>query len=725
MNTYKNNWVLPSAGRELPFTAVKLKKNSLLPLIALASGVMLMSTSQITYADGCNDIVESSSFGGQLPLSPGMAVITHSSRLYDSTSGPDTFPVGIFTETVEDGYVLSVVDIRDPANSSTSSPSIAPLGENWKEVGSSRYVHSSWHQGNLGELFGTALEEGAEAPDIFVTPRTFSRRVPANIYPRDGGTGSEVFRIDGTTGAITIMKTLPGQTFQYNNSFDTFTGLAQVSFNPSHQVLYVSNLDDGKIYVLDASGASNATNVAYIGAAFDHGLTLATPIPDHNNLNSLWTPYGRSVWAVAYNAADNRLYYAVPDEDITGSVVKNNSIVNDVWSVAIDSTGAIDSSTPPIKEFTLNVGSVVISDISFNADGTKMLVTPDPLEVEYEASTDFMTHRLVAHRATAWQYNGASGAWIPAQEYKVGQYGFSKNSRGGGDFGFNNFGVNSSETNLDDSIVLTGDALDGNDLDIYGLQISEPEVDVITGVGGNTYMARSSNIGTDNTGGRNEKFTYGDVEVFGCTPATTVAIGDVVWLEDDNDGDASTGNITYPAEGTVVTATASDGTTTYTGSTDVAGGYNIEVPKDDTYTVTVATPTGFIPTAGSDDNNVPDDVTENNLSHDGAGTTVVVADSDNLTLDFGFTPPLPDLNLTKVLDETSAKRGDTVVYTLALNNEGDGDATGIKVSDVLPAEVSYVSHNAPEVYDDGTGIWDVGALAAGASRLLLITVTVK
>lgn len=53
-------------------------------------------------------------------------------------------------------------------------------------------------------------------------------------------------------------------------------------------------------------------------------------------------------------------------------------------------------------------------------------------------------------------------------------------------------------------------------------------------------------------------------------------------------------------------------------------------------------------------NSVPDDVTENNLSHDSAGTTVVVTDSDNLTLDFGFTPPLPDLNLTKELDKTSS-----------------------------------------------------------------------
>ena len=114
-----------------------------------------------------------------------------------------------------------------------------------------------------------------------------------------------------------------------------------------------------------------------------------------------------------------------------------------------------------------------------------------------------------------------------------------------------------------------------------------------------------------------------------------VHIGNLVWIEDDNDGDASTGTITYPPAGTVVTATASDGTT-YTGTTDASGHYDIEVPINDTYTVTVHTPSETVPTAGSDDDAVPDDTSENNKTHNGTGTTVSVGTTDNLTLDFGF-----------------------------------------------------------------------------------------
>ncbi|ADV45310.1 SdrD B-like domain-containing protein [Nitratifractor salsuginis] len=114
-----------------------------------------------------------------------------------------------------------------------------------------------------------------------------------------------------------------------------------------------------------------------------------------------------------------------------------------------------------------------------------------------------------------------------------------------------------------------------------------------------------------------------------------VHIGDLVWIEDDYDGDATTGTITYPPEGTVVTATALDGST-YTGATDANGHYDIEVPANDTYIVSVGTPENTMPTAGSDDNNVPNDNSENNKSHNGAGTTVTVGITDNLAVDFGF-----------------------------------------------------------------------------------------
>jgi hypothetical protein len=144
------------------------------------------------------------------------------------------------------------------------------------------------------------------------------------------------------------------------------------------------------------------------------------------------------------------------------------------------------------------------------------------------------------------------------------------------------------------------------------------------------------------------------------TPATTVKIGSRIWIEDDNDGDASTGKITKPEAGLVVTATAADGTK-YTGKTDANGDYSIDVPANSTYTVTAEAPKGTCPSEGCDDsykqdNDVTDTTTENDKSHDSAkGTSVTVGTEDNMTVDFGFCP------ITVV---TGADKGGSISYLL-------------------------------------------------------------
>jgi len=169
-----------------------------------------------------------------------------------------------------------------------------------------------------------------------------------------------------------------------------------------------------------------------------------------------------------------------------------------------------------------------------------------------------------------------------------------------------------------------------------------------------------------------------------------VKIGDLVWIEDDNDGDPTTGTITYPAVGTVVTATASDGTTTFTGMTDANGNYLIDVPANDTYTVTVATPAGNVPTVGSTDNNITDTTSENNTSHDGTGTSVTVGTVDNLTVDFGFTPPPP----------ANVKIGDLVW----IEDDNDGDPTTGTIT--YPAVGTVVTATASDGTTTFTGMTD-------------------
>ncbi len=118
---------------------------------------------------------------------------------------------------------------------------------------------------------------------------------------------------------------------------------------------------------------------------------------------------------------------------------------------------------------------------------------------------------------------------------------------------------------------------------------------------------------------------------FAITP--TVKIGDKVWIEDDFDGNATTGTV-IPVVGATVTAVCDTGT--YTDVTDANGNYGIDVPVNSNCTVSVPTPANTAPTAGSNDNDVTDITTENNRSHNGSGTTVSVGTVDNLSVDFGF-----------------------------------------------------------------------------------------
>ncbi|EIJ34136.1 Ig-like domain-containing protein [Thiothrix nivea] len=83
-----------------------------------------------------------------------------------------------------------------------------------------------------------------------------------------------------------------------------------------------------------------------------------------------------------------------------------------------------------------------------------------------------------------------------------------------------------------------------------------------------------------------------------------------------------------------------------------------------------------------------------------------------------------DLGLAVTADKTNPLPGETVTYTLTLNNQGPSTATGIQVSIPLPAGLTYASDDGAGTFDPGTGIWNSGDLANGNSTTLSLTATV-
>jgi LPXTG-site transpeptidase (sortase) family protein len=85
-----------------------------------------------------------------------------------------------------------------------------------------------------------------------------------------------------------------------------------------------------------------------------------------------------------------------------------------------------------------------------------------------------------------------------------------------------------------------------------------------------------------------------------------------------------------------------------------------------------------------------------------------------------------DIAIAKVVDNPTPNLGSNVVFTVTATDNGPSSATGVQVTDLLPAGLSFVSAvPSAGTYVSGTGIWNLGALANGASATLAITATVN
>jgi uncharacterized repeat protein (TIGR01451 family) len=85
--------------------------------------------------------------------------------------------------------------------------------------------------------------------------------------------------------------------------------------------------------------------------------------------------------------------------------------------------------------------------------------------------------------------------------------------------------------------------------------------------------------------------------------------------------------------------------------------------------------------------------------------------------------PVAELRLTKSVDNDLVFVGDTVVYTLLVENIGPTTATGITVTDALPAGMSAVSTNGCTNDPNGTVTCQLADLAPGASASYTLTAT--
>ena len=85
--------------------------------------------------------------------------------------------------------------------------------------------------------------------------------------------------------------------------------------------------------------------------------------------------------------------------------------------------------------------------------------------------------------------------------------------------------------------------------------------------------------------------------------------------------------------------------------------------------------------------------------------------------------PLADLEIVKIVSDSTPHKGDVITWTIVVMNIGPDMAEDVTVSDKLPAGLIFVGADGD--YDPVTGIWTVGTLNNGEFKSLVITTIVN
>lgn len=98
-------------------------------------------------------------------------------------------------------------------------------------------------------------------------------------------------------------------------------------------------------------------------------------------------------------------------------------------------------------------------------------------------------------------------------------------------------------------------------------------------------------------------------------------------------------------------------------------------------------------------------------------------ESNNEDNESVFVNPSADLEIIKEVSNANPNFGDKIIWTLTVINNGPDSASNVKVIDVLPDEILWISDDGEGSYNDN--IWNIGELAVGESVSLLIRTLVN
>jgi len=421
---------------------------------------------------------------------------------------PSVYAVGIQpTDVLQNGYMLFSCFAENLNEPALAIMDLSPAGGLYDDpanrvgltdVSSSFPKTTMWNLSEFdgGQIMGTAFDR--RDGTIYVST---SRMYAGTVFSTPEAT--EVWRIAPSGGAPVLFASLPGN-----------QGTGWLDLDEDHEQLYVSNMDDGQIYIIDTTAGPGQT-MANTGGFTTFAPHASHALNDDTNSDPIMDgmpPLGERIWGVGYNQAESRLYYTVWAQDLIGTDP------NTIRSVAINPDGTINTATDQLEVTMIDhnllrtTGETITaqmppSDIEFSQDGKTMLLAEQSFDSTVRAGISPMAE---AHLSNLIEVQGGSGNWViePTTKHKIGEIAgvIETSSRGGTAFAhhsINNTGLLEGE---EEYIVTTGDILAmGGGQFIYGIQYHPM-------TGGSAANSLKIDLNGDISEG-SSKFVYGDVDI--------------------------------------------------------------------------------------------------------------------------------------------------------------------------------------------------------------------
>lgn len=244
----------------------------------------------------------------------------------------------------------------------------------------------------------------------------------------------------------------------------------------------------------------------------------------------------------------------------------------------------------------------------------------------------------------------------------------------------------------------------------YVVQVTEPLTDGLPIVN-DTYAVTGGNVYTGAIG--NPFITFVAAPELHISKADYI---DPIWP-----GGTLTYTLAYsntggaPATDVIITDTIDGNTTLVDSSPPVSGSlgssyyWNIgDLAADETSSIVITVSVASPLPSGTELTNTVDIASPQGYADQDIETTTVLG--------------TPELHLVKEANTTIAEPGDLITYTLSYSNGGDAPAVGVRITDTIDGNTTFVDSDPP--YDSGSYVWDIGDLWPSATYQITLTVRV-